>query len=317
MLPGHFAARLTTEMRATLHDRAMRVFEIDMPAQGGNRDLEVRVVVAGEDEVVALVRDISERKAVERLKDEFVSSTSHEVRTPLTSIHGALRLLEGGIAGKLPEAAEQFVRIAVSNSERLSRLVSDTLNLEKIEAGKLILRREALDPRSLLEAGADALRGIAAQTNVRFETSHHKEACSERCGQLVNGDPDRIVQVLTNLVSNAIKFSPDSGVVTLATTCEAGLAIRFSVSDHGPGIAEEYRERIFQPFQQGDAGDAQSHTGTGLGLAIAKAIVEQHGGHIGVESELGHGSTFYFDLPCRPMRATTDTIRLRRESLYS
>jgi two-component system sensor histidine kinase/response regulator len=237
-----------------------------------------------------LVRDITRRKEIEKLKDEFVSTVSHELRTPLTSIRGALGLLEGGITGSLSEEAQGMVQIARVNADRLIRLINDLLDLEKIEAGKLEMKTTCLSVPRLIASTLDGLQAVACVVGVEL---HATAVAPER----VEGDEDRLVQVLTNLVSNAIKFSPRDGIIELRAETTPERRIRFSVTDQGQGIAESHRKRLFSKFHQVDSSDSRGKGGTGLGLAISKAIVEQHGGEIGMSSRVGHGSTFWFELP--------------------
>ncbi len=244
------------------------------------------------------VRDISQLKAAERLKDEFVSMASHELRSPLTSIRGSLGLLESQALGALAPQARELVGIARSNTERLIRLISDVLDLEKIEAGKVDLKLQPLDPRELLETAAAGLRGLAAEAGVDFEIAPGAPA-------RLLGDRDRLIQVLTNLASNAVRYSPPGARVALGARASPGGRTRFEVVDRGPGIAAEAQLRLFGRFQQLGS-SARERGGSGLGLAISKALVEQHGGRVGVESQVGHGSTFFFELPGAPPVAPSE-----------
>jgi PAS domain S-box-containing protein len=269
----------------------------------------IRVAAEGPPRFTAYVRDITERKEVERMKSEFVSTVSHELRTPLTSIRGSLGLVEGGVMGELPPAVLDMVRIARTNSDRLIRLINDILDLEKIEAGKLELRLQAVDVGEVVEATFSGVRAMAdaAKVELRAEVAG--------VGQ-VRADRDRLIQVLTNLVSNAIKFSPAQGVVTVRTAREARGMVRFEVVDQGPGIPLEKRGRLFGKFQQLDSSDARSKGGTGLGLAISQAIVEQHGGRIEVHSEPGQGATFTFELTAVKVDSASLSM-VRDESRYN
>jgi PAS domain S-box-containing protein len=239
--------------------------------------------------VVAVVRDITERRRVEQMKAEFVSTVSHELRTPLTSIAGSLGLLAGGAAGALPERAGRLIGIAQANSQRLVRLINDILDVEKLEAGKLELDLRPLDLREIAARSIEGARGYADELGVALTLTEGDDAP-------VRGDADRLVQVVTNLLSNAAKFSPRGGAVTVNVYPEARIA-RLSVVDQGPGIPEAFRSRIFSKFAQADSSDTRSKGGTGLGLAIAREIAERHGGRLWFESTEGEGATFHLDLP--------------------
>ena len=250
--------------------------------------------------VVAIIRDISERRRMEQLKDEFVSTVSHELRTPLTSIAGSLGLLAGGVAGVLPEKAARLIQIAQANSQRLVRLINDILDIEKIESGKLRLDMVPLDLRDIAKRSVEGVSGYADDLNVRLLLSDGEPVS-------VRGDADRLIQVVTNLLSNALKFSPSGGQVRVTVDPTTRLA-RLSVVDEGPGIPDAFRARIFSKFAQADGSDTRAKGGTGLGLAIAREIAERHGGRLWFESAEGQGATFHLDLPLvEETRATTDT----------
>jgi signal transduction histidine kinase len=254
----------------------------------------------GDRSVATIMRDISGWKHLDRVKSEFVSTVSHELRTPLTAIRGSLGLLEGGGVTNLPPKAINLLRIARNNCDRLVRLLNDMLDLDKIEAGKLALRAVPLEPAEVVGAALDELRPMADQRAI---------ALVEDLAPVppVTGDRDRLIQVLTNLVSNAIKFSPAAATVTVSITgVEDG--VRFAVHNPGPGIAAHDMPRLFGRFQQLDGSDRRRHGGTGLGLAIAKAIVEQHAGTIGVESDPDAGTTFWFVLRYRDRLVEVDVL---------
>ncbi len=236
------------------------------------------------------LHDISERRQVEEMKNEFIATVSHELRTPMTSIRASLSMLVDGGAGELPPDVQHLVNIAYQSSERLVRLVNDVLDIEKIEAGKMEFRSEDLPVAPLLEEAFNAVRGSAAQRPVALERH------GDGRGLQVRGDHDRLVQVLVNLLSNAIKYSPQFNSVTLACAAVPKV-VRLSVSDNGPGIPKEFRARVFEKFGQADSSDTRLKGGTGLGLAICRAIVEQHGGSIGFDTEEGRGTTFHVTLP--------------------
>ncbi|MVW74517.1 CHASE domain-containing protein [Pseudomonas xionganensis] len=240
---------------------------------------------------IGVLRDISPRKQVERLKSEFVSTVSHELRTPLTSIKGSLGLLLGGVAGPLPEQASQLVQIAQSNSERLISLVNDILDIEKLESGRAGLHLEPLDLRQQLQQALAHNQGYADSFAVHLTLD--TQALPEH--YRVQADALRLQQVLSNLISNAVKFSSAGQQVTLCAEVDGQQAL-ISVSDQGTGIDPAFQARIFQRFAQADGSDSRRQNGTGLGLSICKALVERMQGSIGFTSSSA-GTRFYFSLP--------------------
>ncbi|MBU1689183.1 MAG: PAS domain S-box protein [Gammaproteobacteria bacterium] len=237
-----------------------------------------------------IVRDITERVKVEQMKSEFISTVSHELRTPLTSIRGSLGLIVGGVVGELPPQAKAMVDIAHKNSERLIMLVNDILDIEKIESGNMQFDMKPLELVPLIEQALEVNRAYGDQFNVGFVLENPQRAVS------VNADAGRLMQVMANLLSNAAKFSSTGATVNVSVEC-AEKGVRISVADHGLGIPDEFRGKIFQKFSQADSSDTRKKGGTGLGLSITKAIIEQMGGEIGFESERGVGTTFFIDLP--------------------
>ena len=237
-----------------------------------------------------VIRDITERKQVERMKSEFVSSVSHELRTPLTSIRGALGLIVGTMGDTLDGKVRDLVEIAFNNSQRLINLVNDILDLEKIGSGRMEFRLEPTDLVALVRKAIAENKGLADEYGVAFKLTDSPSAA------WVRADDDRIGQVMANLLSNAAKFSPKGGTVDVSVVRYDGTA-RISVTDRGPGIPEEFQPRIFERFSQADSSDARKVGGTGLGLSIVKAIVDYHRGEIGFETEVGSGTTFHVDLP--------------------
>lgn len=235
-------------------------------------------------------RDIRERKSAEKRVSEFYSIVSHELRTPLTSIRGALGLIEAGIVNQSSPKCMDLIKIGRESSDRLIRLINDILDLKKIEAGMFELHLEPIAADKLLEEAVNSMKGMAVERGVKLSLDEGPPHVT------VNADKDRCTQVLANLISNALKFSQNGSEVVVNGIVEAE-QIRFNVSDNGPGIPESQLQKLFQKFQQLDSSDNRKCEGTGLGLAISKALVEQHGGHIGVKSELGRGSTFWFELP--------------------
>jgi PAS domain S-box-containing protein len=254
---------------------------------------------------IAVVEDISERKEIERLKNEFVSVVGHELRTPLTSIRGSLGLLAGGVAGDLPQEARKMVQLAVDNTDRLVRLVNDTLELERLDAGRMELHRR---PTELADLTASALRAVHALAEAAGVS-----LLSTVSGIRLLADPDRVVQALINLIGNAIKFSPRDGRVIVSAEPRGHLAL-VSVTDEGPGIPVDKLDSIFERFSQVDSSDARDKGGTGLGLAITRAIVEHHGGRIWAESGAQGGSTFRLTLPLLGGRAAIAVCERRAET---
>lgn len=257
-----------------------------------------QVIIVNRDErgevdfVTTVARDIRELKELDRLKDEFVATVSHELRTPLTALRGSLGLLLGNVVGELPAPARELLGIAQENAERLIRLVEDVLDLEKIEAERLEVRREPVPLQHVVADAVAALEPGAAARGMTIVRGASGDA-------VVVGDRDRLVQVVTNLLDNAIKFAPEGTSIAVRTERPARSRIRVWVEDGGPGIPAEDVGKLFEPFRRLEVGNDRGAGGTGLGLTIARAIVEQHGGHIGVESTPGQGSRFWFELPLR------------------
>jgi PAS domain S-box-containing protein len=238
--------------------------------------------------MVVAFQDVSERRRLEKMKEEFISTVSHELRTPLTSLRASLGLISSGSLDKRPEKQRQMVQMAIGNCDRLVRLVNDILDFDSVEKGKLPLDQQPVESADLLRRAADVAHSTATQAHITFRI--------DASPAKVLADESRILKVLNELVSNAIKFSPPETLVRLATQPNGEDEIRFSVEDQGRGIAPEKLERIFDRFQQGDASDSRDLGGTGLGLALCRSIVEQHGGRIWAESQPGHGSRFLFTL---------------------
>lgn len=244
---------------------------------------------------VIVIRDVSERRAMDRLKDEFVSMVSHELRTPLTSVRGALGLLSAGVVADLPPRAARLLEVANLSSERLMRLINDILDVERMAAGKLALDLRRTRAGDVLHVAADEMAGFGESAGVRILVD---DGTGELDGE-VWADPDRLVQTLSNLLGNAVKFSDKGSSVRLRAT---GVRdhVRFDVSDSGDGIPPEQIGTIFEKFRQGDASDSRHKNGTGLGLAICQGLVEAHGGRIWVTSKVGEGTTVSFTIPRTP-----------------
>ena len=247
----------------------------------------------------ALTTDISDRKAIERMKDEFISVVSHELRTPLTSIHSSLKILATGKLGNLSSKGQRMLNIADEQTERLVRLVNNVLNLQSIQSGKIKMNKQACKATELMIEAAQTMQTMAQEQGVKL--------FAESVAFVVWADRDYIVQTLTNLLSNAIKFSPSNSTVWLSAKIELQQKkkigqkpipyVTFEVKDRGQGIPSNQLETIFERFQQVDSSDSRKKGGTGLGLTICRQIVEEHGGKIWAESCVGKGSIFYFTLP--------------------
>ncbi|MDX9732469.1 MAG: HAMP domain-containing sensor histidine kinase, partial [Bdellovibrionales bacterium] len=237
-----------------------------------------------------VINTTDELKRLDQAKSEFLSIASHELRTPMTSIKGSLALLASGVVGQLDIGSLRLIKIAEGETDRLIRLINDLLDLAKIESGGLPLNLEWVQWDEFCSKTLEGLAGLAHKTDVRLEQASLPTV-------EVSIDRDRLQQVLTNLVSNAIKFSPRGTAVRVTLSRAKTGELVVSVTDSGPGIKPEDRELIFEKFRQGATVSNPLVKGTGLGLAIAKALVAEHGGSIGVESTMGVGSTFWFSLP--------------------
>lgn len=239
---------------------------------------------------VIVIHDVTELKKTEKLKSEFVSIVSHELRTPLTSIRGSLGLLVSGVMGKFPEKAEKLLDIANSNCERLLFLINDILDIEKIEAGKMNFQLKRVDINQVIKESIEANKMYAEKFGVSIQLIQPESPV------YVNVDSGRLMQVLTNLISNACKFSPKGETITVTVSLKKTM-VNVCVSDHGPGIPQAFQSHIFQKFSQADSSATRGKGGTGLGLNISKTIIEKLGGTLAFSSLPNEGTTFYFDLP--------------------
>jgi PAS domain S-box-containing protein len=238
--------------------------------------------------VLSLVLDVTDRYRIEQMKSEFISVVSHELRTPLTAIHGSLRMLASGLLDQQPTKQKRLIEIASDSTDRLVRLINDILDIERIESGKISLVKQQCWIPDLLTAAVDTVQSLIDQAQVTIEV--------QPLHQWIEVDRDRIIQTLTNLLANAIKFSQTGQQIDLIVVQEDGWAV-FRVVDRGRGIPMDKIESVFERFQQVDSSDARNHEGSGLGLAICRSIIQQHFGQIWVQSQLGEGSVFSFRLP--------------------
>lgn len=249
------------------------------------------MIIGGETIFTGVIRDITERLAMDKMKNEFISTVSHELRTPLTSIRGALGLLVSGTVGELPESANEMLKIASNNTERLLLLINDILDIQKIESGKMSFKFESVELSTFINKAIDEHAEYGNQYGVTLVKGHILENVQ------IYADKDRLMQVMGNLLSNAAKFSGDGDKVEISIASHHVDRLRISVTDYGAGIPEEFHSKLFEQFTQSDSSDTRAKGGTGLGLSISKVIVEKHGGIIDFFSKEGIGSTFYIELP--------------------
>lgn len=304
---GHNVKMLMPEAYSKEHDEYIsnylttgvkKIIGIGREVEGKRKDgstfpMELAVsnmMINGEYMFAGVVRDITERKKMERMKSEFVSTVSHELRTPLTSIRGALGLVLGKYSDQLPDGVRKMVEMANRNSERLTILINDILDLEKIEAEHLKFNFKVVNLAHLAKMAIDDNQGFARAHGVELAITHSLSQA------MIWGDESRLLQVFANLISNAVKFSPPGGVVELSLAAHQG-AFQVSVRDYGEGIPLAFRSQLFQRFAQADSSDAREKGGTGLGLNICKAILERHKGTIDYQSTVGEGTVFSFILP--------------------
>jgi signal transduction histidine kinase len=272
-------ARRSRELKLTRGDSTIYLREDSAPLQDAGGGIAGRVFA---------YHDISREKTIDQMKSDFIGTASHELRTPMTSIKGAIDLVLSGFAGDVAKETRELLSIGQKNCERLIRLVNEILDIAKIEAGKIKLKLESIDPSIPVEDAVRAVASFASQQGVKVVMERPDSV------PLAMLDKDRIEQVVINLLSNAIKFSPDSGTVRVRIRCE-GPWFQCSVIDQGCGIAETDLPKVFGKFQQ--VGESPRMGGSGLGLAIARGLVGEHGGKIWVESQVGRGSCFSFRIP--------------------
>lgn len=235
------------------------------------------------------VKDISEKKHAEKLKNEFVSTVSHELRTPITSLRGSIGLILGGALGEVPNKIHEMLVLANNNSNRLLNLINELLDVQKMESGMMNFKYQEADIADIVQHSVDNLQGFAESFDVDIAIDIQCRVAITLC------DEQKIQQVLANLISNAIKFSPKHETITV-TVKKVDDDYLVSVRDNGPGIPEEFHRDLFEKFTQNDSSTTRKIGGTGLGLAIAKSILEYHKSDLLFDTELGKGSTFYFKL---------------------
>jgi len=293
--PDELVAALLQSIRTT-PNRSMHIDRVD------GRSLDIWRSTMPDGRFILTVADTTQQRQLGRLKDEFIATVSHELRTPLTSINGSLALLARGLAGPLSERGQQLVRIAYENGDRLKKLIDDLLDIEKLEKGQIEFTFVRLDLGDICAKAVEQNRPYAERLDVRLVCEGPSEPLC------VKGDELRLLQALSNLISNGAKFSPGGSVVTVRTR-RTGARGRIEVADTGSGIPEEFRPRLFQRFAQAPGTQRAGHPGTGLGLAITRSIVEKHGGRIDYSSEVGRGTTFVVEIPL----ASTEPAGAARE----
>ncbi len=275
---------VSRKMEDFLQDRYTYQFNVPSPDEIGHVQATFNSLAQ------RVLMNVEELKTLDQAKSDFLSIASHELRTPLTSIKGSLSLLRSGVVGPMNEMVENLLGIAETETDRLIRLINDLLDLAKIEARKLPLSLDWYNLKELLDSTVQSLQGLAQQAQVELVAADSPKVD-------VFMDKDRIHQVLTNLISNAVKYSPKGAPVVVFCDLTKENELLIEVRDSGRGIDPQDQELIFQKFRQITNPKNPLVKGTGLGLAIAKAVVEEHGGQIGVKSQPGQGSTFYFTLP--------------------
>jgi len=298
LIPGHYRDQHDEFLLAYRESGVPRMLgkALELPGLRRNGELFTmelavsQITLQGQRRFIAVIRDISERKRIERMKNEFVSTVSHELRTPLTSIAGALGLINGGVLGEVPAQMGEMLRIAQSNSQRLSGLINDLLDMDKLVAGKMTLDLHRLKLWPLLATAVEQNQPYATQHSVNLHLKPPPLDVEVRV------DRQRFDQVMANLLSNAAKFSAPGADVEVSAAL-AVTRVRISVRDFGMGIPEAFRARIFGKFSQADATDTRQKGGTGLGLAITKELIERMAGAIGFESVEGQGTVFWVELP--------------------
>jgi PAS domain S-box-containing protein len=304
LLPSHRAGELDEirdKVRLTGVIRNLEVRRIRKDGIIIEASLAVSPIRDKDDNVIGflhLARDVTEKKRYEqrlkeldKMKSAFVSNVSHELRTPLTAIKASADNMLDRLIGDLNGKQVGYLTRIKSNSDRLARLINDLLDLSTIEAGKIDLRPTKLSLVTLVKEAAESLRPVATEKLINLTVM------SADPGVIAWADRDKVIQVLMNLIGNALKFTPTRGKVTIAVAKDSAAWMQISVTDTGPGIPAEEVNKVFGRFYQIGQAGTQKTQGTGLGLAISKALVEMHGGKIWVESEAGKGSTFSFTLP--------------------
>ncbi|MGA7954778.1 MAG: response regulator [Gloeobacterales cyanobacterium] len=312
-LPVEVAQGMMNAVDQALSTGKTQIFDYQLSLKDRMHDYEARIVVSGEDEVLAIIRDITKRKQLEReliaareealegarIKAQFLANMSHEIRTPMNAVIGMSGLL---LETELTTEQREYVETVRYSGEALLTVINDILDFSKMEAGKLEVENIDFDLSRAVEDVTSLLAERASSKGLELGCLVYRNVPNK-----LKGDPGRICQVLINLLNNAIKFTKEGDVilsVKLVEETEHQVVVRFEVKDTGIGISPVEQKRLFKPFSQADSSTTRRYGGTGLGLAISKQLVDLMGGEIGVESVLGHGTTFWFTLLLEKQSAT-------------
>lgn len=291
LVPDHERTRLTTLLLEGMSTEKEFEFECQLKTgQGAVRDILWKLNWSQKDRIFYCVaHDVTERRALARQKQQLISVAGHDLRTPLTSVSSTFSLITEGARGELSAQAQKELIKASQSVERLMELVRDLLDMEKLDAGKMVLDFKCVSALDVCTTAVDSLSTLAAKMSVKIQAPWQDA--------LMLGDERRLVQIMINFLSNAVKFSPRGGTVTVAIR-DGDDFVELSVADQGPGIPAADRELIFEKFHQSKSVTSTAPMkSTGLGLAIAKVLTEGHNGTIGVESEVGKGTRFFVRIP--------------------
>lgn len=288
----NFDTALFRQHTKPLFDDSEETVTINTMHEKGPVEITTRLVLtqAGKQVFVSVLRDTSEQHRIEKARLESLSEASHELRSPLTSIKGSLKILEAGLIGPLPEKAAELVSVAHRNTDRLIGMVNNVLDFEKLKSGTMEIETCPIDLNDVVRKSVEMMEGYSNQHKVDIALELPDQPT------LVRGNADRLSQVIVNLISNATKYSPENGSITVTIAGQGG-RYRVSVKDEGPGVPEDAKDVIFESFGQVDALDGVKRHGTGLGLAISQRILKMHDTKMELASMQGQGSDFYFDIP--------------------